>query len=185
MNESIFLFFYSWAHRTPWLDSVMVFLADDFPYIVIIAAGIFLLFHHEILKADNPLEILRQKYKEIALVFFAGALAWTVAHIVKFFLHMPRPVDSLEEITSLFEKTGYGFPSGHAAFFAALAFSIFFSHKKAGFVFMGLALLIGMARIAAGVHFPLDIVGGFGLGAGVAYLVQYFYARVAYSRGTM
>ena len=188
MNESIFLFFYSLAHRGPVSDWLIVFFADTFPYIVIILAGIFLLFHHEVFKADNPFEVLRQKYKEILLVFFSGALAWTLAHVVKFFLQLPRPVEALnglQDITSLFEKTGYGFPSGHAAFFTALAFGIFFSHKKAGLVFILLGLLIDIARIAVGIHFPVDILGGFALGAGVAYMVQYLYPRVAYSGGTM
>jgi membrane-associated phospholipid phosphatase len=54
----------------------------------------------------------------------------------------------------------------------ALAVSIFFSHKKMGYVFIALAFVIGFARIAGGVHFPVDILGGFILGALVAYLVK-------------
>jgi len=37
---------------------------------------------------------------------------------------------------------------------------------------MFFALLIGLARIVAGVHFPLDILGGFALGIAVAFLVK-------------
>ena len=36
------------------------------------------------------------------------------------------------------------------------------------------ALVIGVARIMLGVHFPGDILGGFVLGALVAYAVAYF-----------
>jgi membrane-associated phospholipid phosphatase len=35
-------------------------------------------------------------------------------------------------------------------------------------------LLIGVARIIAGVHFPIDILGGFCLGFLVAYLFNKF-----------
>ena len=56
----------------------------------------------------------------------------------------------------------------------ALAFAIYFLHKQAGYWFMFFALIIGVARIMAGVHFPLDILGGFVLGALVAYLVKMY-----------
>lgn len=179
MNEKIFMSLYGLSHQNTFFDATMVFLADTLPYIVIMAAGLFLLFHHEVFKADNPLQVLRQKYKEILLVFFSGALAWTLANVLKFFIQAPRPVGGLDEIVYLFDKTGYGFPSGHAAFFMALAFGIFVSHKKAGYVFMALALLISMARIVAGVHFPVDILGGFALGAVIALAVQRLYSRFA------
>ena len=77
-------------------------------------------------------------------------------------------------MTAIFAETGYAFPSGHATFFAALAMYIFFLNKKAGYVFMISALLVGLARIAAGVHFPVDILGGFVLGSTIALFVNYF-----------
>src|SRR3989344_3988677 len=155
MNEAIFYFLYGFAHRNGFLDSLIVFLANDFPYVVMIAAGLFLLFHHEIFKAESPFQDFLQKKKEILMAFFAGAVAWVTAHILKIILQTGRPEGVLVGIESLFEKTGEAFPSGHAAFFAALAASIFFTHRKAGLVFMLFALLIGTARVASGVHFPV------------------------------
>jgi undecaprenyl-diphosphatase len=76
------------------------------------------------------------------------------------------------QVHSLFAESWYSFPSGHATFFMALAVSIFLSHKKAGYLFMFFALLIGIARIIAGVHFPVDILGGFVIGALVAFFVK-------------
>ena len=38
---------------------------------------------------------------------------------------------------------------------------------------MFFALLIGLARIIAGVHFPIDILGGFVLGGIVSFLVAF------------
>jgi membrane-associated phospholipid phosphatase len=37
---------------------------------------------------------------------------------------------------------------------------------------MFFALLIGVARVIAGVHFPIDILGGFCIGFLVAYLFE-------------
>ena len=42
---------------------------------------------------------------------------------------------------------------------------------------MFFALLIGLARIMAGVHFPIDILGGFIIGSLIAFLVKYLYSK--------
>jgi len=172
MNNVIFFFFYSLAHQSKILDWVVILFAQYFPYLVIILAGLFLLFHHEVFQADNPFQVFLQKKKEILLAFVAGILAYVLASILKIFIHTPRPFDIFSSVHSLIPETGFSFPSGHATFFMALAFSIFFYHKKAGYVFMFFALLIGLARIAAGVHFPLDILGGFILGALIAFFLK-------------
>ena len=161
MNNAIFYFFYNLVHRSIFFDKIVVFTAIYFPYIVVILAGLFLLFHHKILQAENPFRVFWEKKKKILLVFFSSALAWFVSEIFKILFHIPRPFLVLPDIHTLFTETGYSFPSGHATFFSALAVSLFFLHKKAGYVFMFFALLIGLARIIAGVHFPIDILGGF------------------------
>jgi membrane-associated phospholipid phosphatase len=122
----------------------------------------------------SPICIMKKK-KEILFVFFTGALAWVLANALKIFIHTDRPFIALSNVQALFSKTGFSFPSGHATFFMALAVSIFFLHKKAGYIFMFFALLIGIARIIAGIHFPVDILGGFVLGIGVAYLLKNVY----------
>ena len=116
--------------------------------------------------------IFIRKWKEITLVFFSGVLAWILAYILKIIIYTPRPFEVFSNIVPLFSESGYAFPSGHATFFMALAFALFFNHKKAGYVFILFALLIGIARIIAGVHFPVDILGGFILGFFIAFFVK-------------
>ena len=172
MNQAIFYFFYNLSHRSEILDKLIVFFAVYFPYVVIILAGLFLLFHHDVFNAENPFQVFLRKKKEILKAFFTGGLAWVIAKILKFFIHVPRPFDALPNVHALIPESGLSFPSGHATFYMALAVSIYFFHKKAGYIFMFFALLIGIARIIAGVHFPVDILGGFILGALVAYFVK-------------
>ena len=172
MNIAIFFFFYNLAHQSIFFDKIVIFIAIYFPYIVVILAGLFLLFHHKILQVEEPFRVFWEKKKEILLVFSSGVLAWIIAEILKILIHVSRPFVTLPDIHNLFTETGYSFPSGHATFFSALAVSIFFLHKKAGYAFIFFALLIGLARIIAGVHFPIDILGGFLLGALVAYFVK-------------
>lgn len=187
MNNQIFFFFYNLANQSKTFDYIVVFFAEYFPYLVIFIAGVFLLFHNEVFKRNNGEEggmsvvlrnfisVFRQKKLEISLSFITAILAWVFAKGIKMILAYPRPFILFGDINPLFIESGYSFPSGHATFFMALAVSIFFFHKKAGSVFIFFAVLIGIARIISGIHFPVDILGGFMLGSLIAYLVKYVY----------
>lgn len=172
MNDAIFYFFYSLAHQSVLMDNIITFFAVYFPYLVIIFCGVFLLMHHEVFKAENTFQIFVQKKKEIFSAFIIAGVAYILSYVFKFLLHTSRPFDLLPSVQALFPESGYAFPSSHASFFMALALSIFFYHKKAGYLFMLSALIIGLARIAGGVHFPVDILGGFILGILVAYFAK-------------
>src|SRR3989339_1174633 len=175
LNSNIFYFFYNLSHQSVFLDDLIVFVAHMLPYLVIVSAFIYLLVHHEVITSKNPFEALKQKWKEIVLVFFSGGIAWCVATLLKFVFHTNRPYLALQDIEPLISKTDYSFPSGHATFFMALGVAMYLSHKKSGYVFILFALLIGLARIAVGVHFPVDILGGFLLGGFIAYCVSFLY----------
>ena len=78
----------------------------------------------------------------------------------------------------IFHETSYSFPSGHAAFFAALAMVVFLYNRKAGWIYFSAALFIGFARIYTGVHWPLDVLGGLILGAVIGFAVDRLTARL-------
>ncbi len=174
MNSSIFYFFYNFAHQSAYLDGIIIFFAVYLPYIIMIIAGLFLLFHHEVFRADNPYRVFLQKKKEIFLVFLTSGFAWVIARIIKLVILTDRPFVLYSDVRALFPETGFAFPSGHATLFMALAVSIYFLHKKVGYWFILSAVIVGLARIMGGVHFPLDILGGFALGTLVAYLVKMY-----------
>jgi len=174
MNDTIFFFFYYLAHQAAFFDGLIVFFAVYLPYVAVILAGLFLLFHHEILKIEEPLKVLWEKKREFLFIFSSVFLSYFFSVILKVIFHTSRPFLALTNVQALFNESSFAFPSGHATFFSALAFSLFFLHKKAGYIFMSIALLIGLARIAAGVHFPIDILGGFILGGVTAYLIKCF-----------
>lgn len=151
MNETIFTFFYSFAHRNLAFDTVIIFFAKWYGMIIIVALSYFL-FKHQ----DNP----KNGVRDLVVVLVTAVAAWFIAHFFKDVFHTPRPFDALPRAYPLVSESGYAFPSGHATFFMALASSLWFYHKRLA-VFVGLsAMLIGLARISAGVHWPIDILGG-------------------------
>ncbi len=172
MNNQIFYFLHSATGQSALLDYVILFFAVYLPYLVILCVSIFLLFHHEVLLSAKPFQEFKKKWEEILIAFFSGITAWLLAVVFKFFFQTVRPFDALTQVQPLFSPLDHSFPSGHATFFFALAFSLFFSHRKVGYIFLLFALLISIARIMSGVHFPIDILGGLCLGFIISYLFK-------------
>jgi undecaprenyl-diphosphatase len=69
-----------------------------------------------------------------------------------------------------------GFPSDHTLLATAIAFAIFHFNKKLGLFLFLLAVLVGVARILAGVHHAADIAGSLII-AGLVYLITDYFTR--------
>jgi len=161
LNHFLFSYFYSFAHRSQFTDSVIVLLATDFGLITFFALIYFIWKHHD----------KKHAVRETVIVVGSAAIAWGIAHLIKAYYPMPRPDLVLQGVVPLFAPDDVqSFPSGHATFYSALAAGMYFHHKKVGEFLAVCALLIGVARVMAGVHFPFDILSGFVLGPAVASL---------------
>ncbi len=139
------------AHRSPWLDGLIVFLAQYLAYIMVLGF-IILLFKEK--KTRRKVFFILEAV--LALLLSRGILTETI----RFFYNHPRPFDALAGVTSLIPESGASFPSGHMAFFFALTFVVWLMSRRWGWAYGVLALVMGVARIAAGVHWPADILGG-------------------------
>lgn len=184
MNIKIFHLLNNLAGQNKIFDSFVIFLASILPYILILIAIIFLFLHlSKGEKMFSGWQRLKLKVREISIVFLASFFSWLVAAIIKSIALAPRPQILLENINVLVKYTGYdSIPSGHATFFAALATIIFLYHRKVGIYFGIGALLIGLSRIIAGIHFPIDILAGYILGMGISFLI---YELFGYKKGTV
>jgi undecaprenyl-diphosphatase len=133
------------------LDWLGIFLAEYLGYFLIL--GIVYL----LIKEKN----WRWRIYFFSLTTLSVILArGIITEIIKFFYYQPRPFLVLEIQPLIEHNLTSSFPSGHAAAFFALALVIFYFNKKWGWRCLILALLIGLARIFAGIHWPLDIIGG-------------------------
>jgi len=108
--------------------------------------------------------IAPKKREALFLAFFAAFLAWLIITklIVPSIWLRARPDLALLGVKEvIFHRPSYSFPSDHATLLFGLSFGLFaFDWKKAGWWFLAFAIVVSLARVAVGVHFPLDILGG-------------------------
>jgi membrane-associated phospholipid phosphatase len=70
------------------------------------------------------------------------------------------------------------FPSDHAGFFFALSLGIFLASRRAGAVALAwTAVMVLLPRIVTGMHSPLDIAAGAGIGAAMLLAIQFVARR--------
>jgi undecaprenyl-diphosphatase len=83
-----------------------------------------------------------------------------ITEAIRFFWQRSRPFVE-QDLTPLIEHVASpSFPSGHAALYFAIATIVYAHNKKAGIFFFAGAVLIGMGRVLADIHWPSDIVAG-------------------------
>ena len=129
--------------------------------------------------------IWRRRVLELAVLVIGLLLTYAGVHITKAAIDRPRPVQPLDEIT------GSSYPSGHAAYaityvvMAVIAARVLPGFaSRAALVFAGIvvAAVIGLTRVYLRAHYWSDVVGGWGLGAGVFGAVATLALLVSYIR---
>lgn len=115
----------------------------------------------------------RIKKEQVLHALYASFIAWVVAIALKHFFPTSRPYVLNGGETDVFIKPLNGsFPSEHMTWAFATAVTVFMHDRKIGWYFLGTALLIGIARVAANVHYPMDIAGGALIGTLAAVIVE-------------
>ena len=113
------------------------------------------------------------KREQVFHALFAGLLACGLAVLLKHLFPTQRPfMLNGGEVDVFYRPLSPSFPSEHTALAFALAVTVFMHDRRVGWWFLASALLIGIARVVANVHYPIDIVGGAFLGTIVAVIVE-------------
>jgi len=154
---------FGFSHQNVLLDDLIIFVAQYFPY-MLGAGALFLIFR----EFGWRRRLLFLSELLLALIISRGL----VTEFIQFFYHQTRPFEVLG-FTPLIGEAGSSFPSGHAAFFFALATTIIFWNRSWGVWYFFFAFLNGLARVFAGVHWPLDIVGGAAVGIAGALFIHW------------
>ena len=123
-----------------------------------------------------PLLAAWTRRRALAVTAIAAGSVWLtdlLTTALKALIDRPRPPAVLPQADPLVETaTSASMPSGHASTSFAGAVILAFFVKRALPALLALAALIAFSRVYVGVHYPLDVLAGAGLGTAIALAVR-------------
>lgn len=121
----------------------------------------------------------REDRHGVAEAAWSAALALVLTSLIAAFVGRLRPFVGFAEVSLLIPPPfNTSFPSGHTATAFAIAAAIAFANRRWGIIAFAIATLIALGRLAVGVHYPTDLLGGFVLGSGCFLLVRYLHRQI-------
>ncbi|MEK7108558.1 MAG: phosphatase PAP2 family protein [Patescibacteria group bacterium] len=167
----------SWVFWRDWADTVIIFRAVFLGWwalAALLAFGVFTI--PPLVSVFPSFRALRKKNWEMVAVSLSGALIarFGAVELIRFFYDRPRPFEVLTDIRQLLQhEAGGSFPSGHAAFYFAIAAVVSRYYPKTSLPFFGAAFSLSLSRVVAGLHWPTDILGGAIIGIAVGLLTHW------------
>lgn len=154
------------AGQSPELDEVMILITRFGIFALVLAVALLWwapTFRSEIRNACA-----------VAGLSFLASLAFN--QILLLFLHRIRPYDAGVSHLLIAANPDWSFPSDHATAAAAIAAAFWFRRLATLTSFFWIAAaILGFSRIYVGVHYLSDVLGGFVVGAGTAFVVARLY----------
>lgn len=147
------------------MNSVIIFCAE-YLYLVVILLTL-------LAWIREPKE---NRLKFLLSVVAAGAVAFILSRIAGKLYYDPRPFVTEHVKPLISHAADNGFPSDHALLTGTLTAIVYFFNKKMFVAMSILTVIIGVARVLAKVHSPLDIAGGWIFGI-IGALTSYYVIR--------
>ncbi|MDO8592026.1 MAG: phosphatase PAP2 family protein [bacterium] len=119
----------------------------------------------------------KTRWQFASAVILAGVTAVIFSKIAGALYSHPRPFISQHTVPLVsYAGDNNSFPSDHTLLATTLATAVYFYRRRVGILLLGLAVVVGIGRVLAHVHWAIDILGGLILGA-VAGFIGYQLAR--------
>ncbi|MDD5431201.1 MAG: phosphatase PAP2 family protein [Candidatus Pacebacteria bacterium] len=165
INQQLFNIIHYLTGKNRILDVLGIFLADYLGYFLVLIALILLFSQKNI----------AERYRWFLFTAFSLVISRGLfTEIIRYFFPIQRPFVVYGFTPLVNHDVAASFPSGHMALFFTLALCVFYLiGKKWGWRFIVAVLIMGLARIFAGVHWPLDILGGITISL-MAFFITYF-----------
>lgn len=147
------------------MDSVIIFCAKY------LFAAVILLYVLAVYQASK-----RDRKALVIAVVIAGITAVILDKLSGKLYYDPRPFVTHNVTPLIKHAADNGFPSEHTILSMTIAILLFYYRRRLGALAIVIAYIVGVARIAAHVHSPIDIIGGIVIGI-IAAAAGYFAAK--------
>lgn len=151
-NLGLFLFIFGANSQSEYLDFVMIFGAEYVIYLTLI-----LIFAVAFRGGVS-------EKKALILTLFSLPVLFIIIKIIHLFFFEARPFVTMDISPLIQHNADASFPSRHGAVMSVIAFAHVIFKSRWAFLFLTLLLWVGISRIYVGVHYPIDILGGFIVG---------------------
>lgn len=172
LDKELFSFLYGLTGQSKILDWFFIFCAKYLFWLMVIW-----FFWVIFTKRDwsDSLPVWKHRFQRISLALVSFILSrGVITNTIDSILESPRPFVALGVEALINHSNANSFPSGHMASLIPIALTLLVVRKRSGFWALIATILVGVSRVAVGVHWPSDIVGGIVVGAlsfGLVYLV--------------
>ena len=166
LDWRLFRWFNGLAGRSPVLDIIVQLLVNE--YVITTALALVLLM---LWLGGDSAETRQRNQRAVLYAAVTMVIANLIVKSMNLLVYRYRPF-AVHQVHLLFYRpSDSSFPSNAATVGFSLSSAIWLLNRRAGSIMYGLALLFGLSRIVAGVHYPSDILGGIAVGMVSAYLV--------------
>ena len=160
-------------------------ISNDFVYIAI-GLGLITFLYDQIRYSTkpflSPLNIRVLITDGLLNLAIPVGLATFISEMISKSVNRARPFITDRATNFLNHSNDGGMPSHQMVFTIALAFCVIGFHRNIGVIILIMALISGVGRMAAGIHYPTDLIVGIGLGLLIPYLFDKFLDTLKISR---
>ncbi len=148
------------------ISGVLPLFSDWMVYIILIAGICWVVGH----------QMGRVRLMALDFIYTLAApigAAVVISEVLSKLIDRSRPFVESKEITLLIpHDADGGFPSHHTTVMVAIAVALWFRNHNFGRLLFVLAILSGIARVGAGIHYPADILAGLLIGAATSWSIH-------------
>ena len=167
-DERLFLWINGFAGESQSLDTFITWVVSDYLIPVAMALALIAFWF-----AGQDAETRRRRQVGVFAALTSMGLSNWAVYVINWYNFRPRPfVEFPDQVTLLFyTPTDSSFPANAIAAACAIAIAVWWVDRRIGAVFLAASGLYAFARVFAGVHYPLDVIGGFAIAAAVTVVV--------------